>query len=373
MNPTLFDEIKSRNIDAPEPPTDQVTPLQTLLRCRVCLETRNDLENMFNEETSINPNHADKIIRCVCIEIKKDDGFPQKICTGCILLLESAYQFKVICEQSDQTLKMEARTDSLFKNGLSTTNPKVDDTNNEIPIPPNLPMKIDIECGENTSDSETIGDKYNDTDDPVDSDWTDNKNLTTTKLKLAKPVKQPKLKLEKGIKKEKKKRIRKKYKAIKNYQCEECGFMTRGPTALEDHKRYQHQGILTFYKCQKCTKSFKKQSLLQHHLNIVHDVNPVVCDICGKTKKNELQLKMHREKVHFPTKRFKCQYCEYEALNGVTIRKHMTMHTGERNFSCDICNKTFRLNQTLTAHIRKTHYNLRPFQVSNSWTRHFFV
>lgn len=35
----------------------------------------------------------------------KDDGFPQYICSSCLLLLDSAYQFKTLCERTDFELR----------------------------------------------------------------------------------------------------------------------------------------------------------------------------------------------------------------------------------------------------------------------------
>lgn len=40
-----------------------------------------------------------------CLQISADDGFPQSLCENCLSRLESAYQFRILSEISEQKLK----------------------------------------------------------------------------------------------------------------------------------------------------------------------------------------------------------------------------------------------------------------------------
>lgn len=292
------------------------------LRCRACLGNGIILESIFEQ------NSAEKLFQCAQIEIKRDDGFPQNICADCVLLLETAYKFKLLCVQSEQTLKSEM----LLLDGMK-------------PIP-HEQVKTEMSC-ENDDDSDsrpdegdTIPEKY-DSEDGNDS-----------------------IENDEVVKETKKKRIVKKKKKLyktKNHQCDECGFLALYPGILEDHKRHIHQGLL-IYKCVECPKAFARDMLLKNHIKASHTVNPVICDLCGKEYKNRLLLQYHRRK-HLEEKKHKCELCPFLATKKSLIKRHMTTHTDCRQYVCNICEKSFRMRTTMMQHIKTTHDNLRPNKV----------
>lgn len=49
--------------------------------------------------------------------------------------------------------------------------------------------------------------------------------------------------------------------------------------------------------------------------------------------------------------------------------RHLPTHTDERNFHCEVCNKSFRQLSTLSQH-RAIHSNDRPYSCEVSWHRH---
>lgn len=99
------------------------------LNCRVCLQYSDGMSYIF-EETNNEMTVVEKMCRCANVsmvfsnvhilqyyffcrslfnfhlQMVKDDGLPQYICSRCIQLLNSAYTFKTLCEKSDQELRI---------------------------------------------------------------------------------------------------------------------------------------------------------------------------------------------------------------------------------------------------------------------------
>lgn len=315
------------------------------------------MTNIFDDDQ----NCAEKIVECGQIDIEKDDGFPQTICNGCIQLLENAYTFKTLCTQSDETLKSELVKNEVIKGEFeSHEEPAIDTTGfSECMI-----SKMEVSNSENIDTfNNTVDSDENDSvvmdDNLQDSDWTEEKRDEKDDLE----VKSESIEAEKKQEKPDAKRKRKRNHAfVRNYQCDQCGYMTRGPTALEDHIKFHHQGI-SRYKCPQCSSMFRTRALMRVHVETVHVIGPSVCDICGETCKNKLSLINHKRRCHFAQKKFKCEYCDYRACKMSLVRKHQTLHTDERNFVCTFCEKKFRLQSTLNCHVKGVHYGERNFKV----------
>lgn len=58
------------------------------------------MENLF-DETNQDLLAKLKYFACFTFPIQKNDGFPEHICIRCTRLLETAYEFKMICESAE--------------------------------------------------------------------------------------------------------------------------------------------------------------------------------------------------------------------------------------------------------------------------------
>lgn len=83
-------------------------PLEDLANhCRVCL-TSSSLEMLYlfnDQSTSIDEvSFLDKLNYCSCFSsiIRADDNLPQFICKSCSILVENAYQLKLLCAKVEQ-------------------------------------------------------------------------------------------------------------------------------------------------------------------------------------------------------------------------------------------------------------------------------
>lgn len=95
--------------------------------CRICLaSTSSKMTHLFGEDDDRQQvTLLDKLNYCSCLSsmARIDDGFPQYICMSCSVLLESAYQLKLLCAKTEERLnEMQCRSGQQSKsiaNGTS--------------------------------------------------------------------------------------------------------------------------------------------------------------------------------------------------------------------------------------------------------------
>ncbi|XP_026728147.1 zinc finger protein 2 homolog [Trichoplusia ni] len=70
--------------------------------CRCCLSANCEVSLLDSEQ-----NVTDKFLEVTTIEVKEDDGLPQKLCSDCYAIMNSAYQFRKQCIKMDNELKLQ--------------------------------------------------------------------------------------------------------------------------------------------------------------------------------------------------------------------------------------------------------------------------
>ncbi|XP_032523913.2 zinc finger protein 93-like [Danaus plexippus] len=70
--------------------------------CRSCLSPETGVSLCDNED-----NIKEKFFEVTTVEVKEDDGLPQKLCNDCFTLMTSAYQFRNQCMKMDKELRLQ--------------------------------------------------------------------------------------------------------------------------------------------------------------------------------------------------------------------------------------------------------------------------
>merc|ERR1712098_340830 len=127
------------------------------------------------------------------------------------------------------------------------------------------------------------------------------------------------------------------------------------------HKKFVHLKQKPKFTCHFCGKEYIHTSQfkihVEKHLNKTKDVE---CDVCNKMFHSEIEMKMHKRKLHVP-KKFLCTQCDYTARFESILQKHMLLHTTEKPFSCDRCTLKFKDARNLKVHVQKVHENARNY------------
>uniref|UniRef100_A0A8C3TCX3 C2H2-type domain-containing protein n=1 Tax=Chelydra serpentina TaxID=8475 RepID=A0A8C3TCX3_CHESE len=77
----------------------------------------------------------------------------------------------------------------------------------------------------------------------------------------------------------------------------------------------------------------------------------------------ELEETKKRESIHAGGKRHPhtCPQCGRSFVEKQALKKHESIHTGEKPFTCSECGKSFRQKGNLVSH-QRTHAQERPYQ-----------
>ncbi|XP_033746013.1 uncharacterized protein LOC117331418 [Pecten maximus] len=149
-------------------------------------------------------------------------------------------------------------------------------------------------------------------------------------------------------------------KRKKLFKCGTCGGDFLNQCNLDKHRETHFSASLILpcsdtsdLSCDKCDKTFKTKSTLKNHIDNDHVTKH--CTVCGE------EFPKGKMKNHMTThlEKQRCNVCGkyYSGIVGKT--RHMQCRDGlvkkkEKNFSCEICDKTFLLKRGLVLH-RKVH------------------
>ncbi|XP_021368304.1 zinc finger protein 37-like isoform X33 [Mizuhopecten yessoensis] len=87
------------------------------------------------------------------------------------------------------------------------------------------------------------------------------------------------------------------------------------------------------------------------------------CTECGKYFQTNSGKSRHMFCYHSNDQRFVCRICHKRCENDSAFRRHMLCHSDERAFKCNVCGRTFKHKETLTAHTSVKHKENLPTNV----------
>ncbi|CAH2251330.1 jg5989 [Pararge aegeria aegeria] len=153
------------------------------------------------------------------------------------------------------------------------------------------------------------------------------------------------------------------------YPCKKCKMTFPSISKLKYHTAKIHGtlGKTKLSKCHKCLVRFEHHYEKVKHLKEVHGISfTYTCDTCNSIFKTRYALSMHVIKYH--TQNIICEICKKTFSERCHLRKHMPLHTQERNYVCPACKKCYRYERTLKHHLKSKHSPDFRFTCAICWT-----
>ncbi|XP_004378373.1 zinc finger protein 653 [Trichechus manatus latirostris] len=110
-----------------------------------------------------------------------------------------------------------------------------------------------------------------------------------------------------------------------------------------------------------CGKKFYLSNHLRRHMIIHSGVREFTCETCGKSFKRKNHLEVHR-RTHTGETPLQCEICGYQCRQRASLNWHMKKHTAEvqYNFTCERCGKRFEKLDSVKFHTLKSHPDHKP-------------
>lgn len=113
-------------------------------------------------------------------------------------------------------------------------------------------------------------------------------------------------------------------------------------------------------QCGECGQVLGSSAALENHVSLHTGQRPFSCRLCGKCFTDEKGLKRHG-RVHRNGKIYVCKKCGKGFVYRFSLTKHLQMvHRRIKPFVCQICNKSFFTKLDVESHIR-IHTGEKPF------------
>ncbi|GBN21143.1 B-cell lymphoma 6 [Araneus ventricosus] len=101
-------------------------------------------------------------------------------------------------------------------------------------------------------------------------------------------------------------------------------------------------------------REFQSDGNVKGHSVVHTGVKQFICNICQKLFKRKNHLKTHLL-IHEEIKPYRCNICGKSFTQKITLQRHGLVHTGEKPFICELCSKGFKRKRDLKSHMPYPH------------------
>ncbi|XP_076438944.1 uncharacterized protein LOC143277880 [Babylonia areolata] len=141
------------------------------------------------------------------------------------------------------------------------------------------------------------------------------------------------------------------------FVCPVCGKVLKNLTTLHVHERVHKRP----FSCKTCNKGFSHYYKLKRHQHVHTGIKDFTCEVCEKKFISSQTLKLHYTGIHLGNKPFACEVCDQGFVTRHTLKLHMLKHSDKKPFTCEVCGRAFKYECVLKNH-RLLHFGEKPFK-----------
>ncbi|CAL4065705.1 unnamed protein product [Meganyctiphanes norvegica] len=150
------------------------------------------------------------------------------------------------------------------------------------------------------------------------------------------------------------------YHQAREHTCDHCKEKWPCRASLRNHVMADHDNIQKNYNgqivCRFCDETFLYRHSYINHMVKHNDEKLYECGICDKKISNKTSLQFHIKQVHEKHNyRYSCSHCKKKFICNAKLVEHERIHTGEKPFSCSLCNMSFAAKATYNNHVKLVH------------------
>ena len=128
------------------------------------------------------------------------------------------------------------------------------------------------------------------------------------------------------------------YPRSATFVCDVCGQAFSERSNLSAHKQNIHAGENS-YICDVCQIGFSLKTDLDRHIQVHSGEKEYICNVCGIGFNDSGVFNSHKQSLHIGEESNICGTCGIEFSVIHELDEHKQIHSGERNYQCNILGK----------------------------------
>ncbi|XP_046396927.1 zinc finger protein 771-like [Ischnura elegans] len=312
--------------------------------CRLCLTHDGLMRSIFDTEVTEESENClpFRINSCVSIKVSMTDRLPSKICHRCLFKVDMFFEFKIMCLNSDHSLKASISNPGEESNGDDIIEDSEADESKELVAVREIYSNREKEKGKR---DETRGSCAQ--EEAIENiSYLDSPGV-------ASPQSVEDLKCDVSVTNFELMSIKGENSADESGEDDHSG----NRTSVEDREEPNGLEDTPPFLFRDCWKSLCHPAILHPFGHANGGEQSFACDLCPLQFARSSQLARHRASKHAldDGQPFKCPICGRAFDDSTSQSRHMRMHANQRPFSCGLCPQAFNHHASLVSHISSCH------------------